>query len=48
VVYEILKIKWELWYQYVVRFHAGGDNIHRTQLFSRAKRHDVLHVSTVQ
>ena len=32
----------KLWYQYVVRFHAGGDNIHQNQLFFRTKRHDSL------
>jgi hypothetical protein len=47
VVYETLKTRWELWYRYVVKFHAGGDNIHRKQLFSRTKRQDVLHVSPV-
>ena len=26
---------------------AGGDNIHRKQLFSYAKRHDILHVSVL-
>ena len=39
MVYGVLKVRRELWHQYVVRFHAGGDNIHRKQLFSRAKRH---------
>jgi len=45
VVYETLKARWELWYQYIVRFHAGGDNIRQKQLFSHVKRHDVLHIS---
>ena len=39
----ILKIGWELWYQYIVRIHAGGDNMHRKQLFSRVKSTDTLH-----
>ncbi len=47
VVYGTLKIKWELWYQYVVGFYAGGDNIHWKQLFLRAKMHGVLHISVL-
>ncbi len=43
MVYIVLKVRWELWYQYVVTVHAGGDSIRWKQLFSHAKRHDVLH-----
>jgi hypothetical protein len=42
----VLIYRGRLWYQYVVRFHAGGDNIRQKQLFSHVKRHDVLHVLT--
>jgi len=45
VVYETLKARWELWYQYIVRFHAGGDNIHRNQLFLCTIFTDDLHLS---